>query len=620
LARGCSGGRSLCPGRVRDIHLDAGEVRPAAAVRPVDESTGPHITEEGNFVAKATLLVIQGVDQGIRFEIGEEPAGIGRGVKNRIRILDTEVSRTHATIEYKDNAFVVTDRDSSNGTFVNGVAVRSRVLNSGDRVQFGRSVLLFNEGTDDETSSQVADQVDLSGHFDLDDHSHIVGRVAHGQDLSQELLEASSATVPPQTMVQTLANLQALYRISEAAVSPSITLDQLLQRILDLTIEVVGADRGCLLVAEAESEEIVPRAFSHRRGVDEAAKMPVSRSIVDFVLQENEGVRTSDARTDERFEVGQSILQAGIREAMCVPMQGRYNRMGVIYVDTTTSPQRVLLDGGKASKFTEEQLRLLVAIGRQTALAIEDHRYQQALVKAERLAAMGQTIATLSHHIKNILQGVRGGSYLIDMGLKDHNEELIGKGWSIVEKNQNKIYHLVMDMLTFSKERQPVLESASLNDTVGDVCELMQARADEFAVKFSYAPADDLPATTFDPEGIHRAVLNIVSNAIDAVEGREQGAVLVETGYDDSSDSIYVVVTDNGPGIPEDQLPKIFNIFESTKGSRGTGLGLAVSRKIIREHGGEITVRSKLGEGSQFTLGWPRIVDEQRALDSQTLS
>ena len=71
------------------------------------------------------------------------------------------------------------------------------------------------------------------------------------------------------------------------------------------------------------------------------------------------------------------------------------------------------------------------------------------------MAAVGQAIATLSHHVKNILQGIRGGSYLIDMGLNDHDEGLVRKGWGIVEKNQNKIYHLVMDMLTFSKERQP---------------------------------------------------------------------------------------------------------------------------------------------------------------------
>ncbi len=231
---------------------------------------------------------------------------------------------------------------------------------------------------------------------------------------------------------------------------------------------------------------------------------------------------------------------------------------------------------------------------------------------------MGQTIAMLSHHIKNILQGVRGGSYLIDLGLKEHNEEHVQKGWAIVEKNQNKIYQLVMDMLTFSKERQPVMKVASLNDTVAEVGELMQSRAEECHVRLELRLAEDLPPATFDTEGIHRAVLNVITNAIDAVEGTEGGHVIVETGHEPGADVIFIAVSDNGPGIPADQLNKIFNIFESTKGARGTGLGLAVSQKILREHGGGIAVETKPGFGCRFVLNWPRIDEEHRLGESPT--
>ena len=159
----------------------------------------------------------------------------------------------------------------------------------------------------------------------------------------------------------------------------------------------------------------------------------------------------------------------------------------------------------------------MIAIGHQAALAVEDTRYYSAMVQAERLAAIGQTIATLSHHIKNILQGIRGGSYLIEMGLTEHDESIVGKGWKIVEKNQNKISALVMDMLTFSKEREPDLTTANINTVVRDVVELMQTRAQEEQVELSCQPAETMPDLVFDPEGIHRAVLNIVTNAIDAV-------------------------------------------------------------------------------------------------------
>ena len=241
---------------------------------------------------------------------------------------------------------------------------------------------------------------------------------------------------------------------------------------------------------------------------------------------------TSDARQDDRFSPAASILKLGVREAICVPMQGRYHVVGVIYIDTSTSPQQILERGGAARRFTEDHLKLMIAIGHQAALAVEDTRYYSAMVQAERLAAIGQTIATLSHHIKNILQGIRGGSYLIEMGLTEHDESIVGKGWKIVEKNQNKISALVMDMLTFSKEREPDLTAANVNAVVHDVVELMQVRAQEEQVELACQPAENMPDLVFDPEGIHRAVLNIVTNAIDAVaETGGPGRVTVVTRY-----------------------------------------------------------------------------------------
>ena len=561
---------------------------------------------------KATLLVVRGVDQGSRFEIDETPQGLGRGVRNEIRILDTEVSRQHAQIVYEDGGYVLVDKGSSNGTFVNGKQVRRKKLENGDQIQIGRSLILFSQQGLDE-SRYVAERIDLQ-HQHPDDRSSIIGEVAHdGESLLKDERAAGEADLG-----RSLANLKTLYRISEEAVSPTASQDQLLKRILELTIDAVGADRGCILLNDpATGEKLVPHALCYRRDMGDSGKMPVSRTIVDYVMRRGQGVRTSDAGSDRRFERGESIVQAGIREAMCVPMQGRFDLIGVVYVDITT-PTETLLADPKAERFTEDQLRLLVAIGRQSALAVENQHYQQALLKAERLGAMGQTIAMLSHHIKNILQGVRGGSYLIDMGLKDHKEDIVRRGWNIVEKNQNRIYHLVMDMLTFSKERQPDLQISDLNATVGDVCELMQVRAEETNIRLEVGLDPKLPQILFDPEGIHRAVLNIVINAIDAVEGSPEAAVRVQTGYDAEGDNALVVITDNGPGIAPEQITKIFNVFESTKGARGTGLGLAVSQKILREHGGEITVESKLGEGCQFVLAWPRIDEEHKSEDFST--
>lgn len=557
---------------------------------------------------KATLLVIQGADQGLRFELDGREVTLGRGPLSPIRLRDDEVSRTHAAIHFDESAggFVISDRNSSNGTFVNGETIQTRKLISGDQIAVGTTAFMFQEVTAIRPV-RAADQLEVFVGDDARERSSIISELS--QEVGQQLLRDATSIIRASSPAQTLANLQVLYRITEEAVTPTLSLDQLLHRILELTIEVVGADRGCVLVNDPRTSQLTPKAFSHRRGFAPGSPMPVSRSIVDYVRKKGQGVRTSDAPHDQRFSQ-QSIMQAGIREAMCVPMQGRYELMGVLYLDTTTPSDQLPRLGPEGYRFTEEKLHLLAAIGRQTALAVEDHRFQDAFLKAERLAAVGQTIAILSHHIKNILQGVRGGSYLIDMGLKQHDEDLIGRGWKIVEKNQDRIYHLVMDMLSYSAERKPALQIANLNDVVRDVCELMEPHAVECQVELTCKLSDQVPECVFDSEGIHRAVLNIVTNAIEAVEGATGGRVAVETGYDPQSDELAVLIRDNGPGIPAAQQAMLFNIFESTKGSRGTGLGLAVSQKIIREHGGDIFVESREGEGATFRIVLARLDDD----------
>lgn len=158
--------------------------------------------------------------------------------------------------------------------------------------------------------------------------------------------------------------------------------------------------------------------------------MAISRTILDYVLDRREGVLTSDAQDDDRFSAGNSVLRTGVREAICVPLQGRYDTVGVLYVDTNVPLSEVIESGQR--RFTDEHLKLMIAIGHQAALAVEDTTYYSAMVQSERLAAVGQTIATLSHHIKNILQGIRGGSYLVEMGLENDDAAVLrraGTSW-----------------------------------------------------------------------------------------------------------------------------------------------------------------------------------------------
>ncbi|MCC7473948.1 MAG: FHA domain-containing protein [Pirellulales bacterium] len=563
-----------------------------------------------------SLFVIQGRDQGTRFQLDGATITLGRGTTNAVQLHDTEVSREHAEFRRRGDVFVIRDLNSSNGTFVNGRSINEQELASGDQVQLGRTLLLFT-GVTEGRAEDLADKINIVGRPEEGDASRIVH--AMHQSEGSEILSLPDSESSSPWLARARSNLQIMYRTA-LAVSHTLDIDQLITRIMEMIFEWVDADRGCIMLKDLESGQLVPKVRRHRNELQAEERITISQTILDYVVDRNEGVLTSNARDDDRWDAAKSILKLGVREAICVPMQGRYDVVGVIYIDTFLTPQRMLQQGA-SNKFNQEHLKLMIAIAHQAALAIEDTNYYKQMVQAERLAAVGQTIASLSHHIKNILQGVRGGSYLIELGLKDHAKALsagqidvesakkaithMRKGWGIVEKNQERISALVMDMLTFSKEREPVPEPADLNDLVGDVVELVKTRANDEGVELTWLPAPTMPTLMFDPEAMHRAVLNIVTNAIDACHDQCDGRVEVTTQYSQAEQMARVAVVDNGSGIDPDDLEKIFAVFVSRKGGRGTGLGLPVSQKILEEHGGRIRVESKLGEGSRFTLEFP---------------
>lgn len=577
------------------------------------------------------LIVITGTDEGRQFVLQGDAVSAGRDSASRVRLTDTEVSRRHAEFQRTaEGGYRVRDVGSANGTFVNNQSVRDVLLQPGDQIQIGQTVLVY-----------TLDQGEVAPASGLADRISLITRQ---DELSSAIVktigEAEGSRImahPDKVEGPWLRNAQALGVLYEATQMISHTLDltQLLERILELVFRTLQADRGCILLRRGDSlpdtpapgaeplissAEFEPKAVRWRNAAENQERIPISRTVVDYVLRERKGILVSDAPRDERFQAVQSIVRSGVREVICVPMKGRHQTLGVLYLDTST-PATALLSGRPMGKFTGDHLALAIAIAHQAALAVEETRYHQALVNAERLAAVGQTVAALSHHIKNILQGLLTGGDLVERGFKDHDDLLVQQGWRIVRKNQGKIHELVMDMLSYSKEREPSVEPTDLNILIRDVVELMGPRARDLGVQLLAETDSTLPPALVDPEGIHRALLNIVTNAIDAVEEAETPTVRVVVSAEPPGLSeeerggpslpsrmpwVRIQVIDNGTGIPADRLADIFRPFVSSKGSRGTGLGLAVSRKILREHGGDILVESRPGRGSVFTLRVPQ--------------
>ena len=536
------------------------------------------------------LLVLEGPDVGKRFAMTESTLTVGRHSGNAIALNDDRVSRQHLELRANPKGYQLFDLHSGNGTTVNDRPVQVIDLRAGDRIRVGDTLLQYISGsTVTLNNPQSAARVVVQPGGEMP--SAILRTVA--EDAGSQILSRPENAANDWLKTR-LASLTVLYEAT-TAVSQILDVDELLGRVMDLILPVIDADRGCTLLTDSETGDLFPRAVRTRTGTGDVV---VSRTVVDLVLKQRQGMLIEDASTDDRVRGGESIARHRIREVICVPMKGRHETVGVLFLD------RVATDVGlRRPPFTEDHLTLAVAVAHQAALAVEETRYYQALVQAERLAAIGQTIAALSHHIKNIMQGVRFGSDMVRMALDGSDPELLQKGWRLVEKNQTKIDDLILDMLSYSKEREPLKESTDLNALATEVVDVVRGRATARGVALQFQPTVGLARVQCDPDGIHRALLNVVSNAVDAVEGRDDPQVSVAIAADAAGVELRVV--DNGPGFPAEKLAEIFKPFVSTKGARGTGLGLPVSRKILREHGGDVIAESTPGEGCTFTLRIP---------------
>jgi PAS domain S-box-containing protein len=238
----------------------------------------------------------------------------------------------------------------------------------------------------------------------------------------------------------------------------------------------------------------------------------------------------------------------------------------------------------------------------------EIKRLEGELVSAERLAAIGQTVAGMAHCIKNILHGLKGGSYLVDVGINKNETEKLKSGWQMLQRNINRTSDLVMDLLTYSKGREPEFEPCFPNEIADDVCELLKdvAANNEVEIAKEFSPL--IPEVVMDPRTLHRSLMNLVSNAIDACifdesVGKQHRVTVLTEPLDGKM--IRFDVSDNGSGMDEEVQAKLFSSFFSTKGPKGTGLGLLVTRKLVEEHKGTIEVSSRLGEGTTFSIKLP---------------
>jgi len=568
-----------------------------------------------------TLTVIQGPDKGKTFALPlNEPQLIGRS-SEALPTTDTTVSRRHAELTPDEGDWYIRDLDSQNGTYVNGVRIPERTrLRLGDQIRTGSTLWMFGRREDDDSRDVIRvvrpDQMDTQ-----------VERMLASNDDSVILAE-------PEPRTAAVHHLQVIYRLT-ALTAQTTVREELLAGVMELVFNEFQPERGFILlndepvgpvdtsakgkgaaggvggVGAAIPQTPRPVVVKYRTAPKDKkdARIHVSKTILQHAMTGSEGVLSSNAMSDPRFAKGDSVQQFHIRSALCSPIEFGDRKFGAIYVDSSIANYT----------FTPEQLALLNAIARHTGLALANAEGFAKRLQTERLAAIGETVASLSHSIKNILQGLRGGADVVEMGLKKEDLKIARGGWAILKRNIDRIMGLTLNMLAYSARRTLEYDLIKVGALLDDCAQLLHDQCVAKGVALIIDADPEMPPVQLDQGLMHQALMNLMGNAVEAVEP-QTGAVTARATYLPAAGGaramVRIDVIDNGPGIAADRHQSIFQPFQTTKGLRGTGLGLAVTKRIIEEHGGRIRLESGSGRGATFSVVLP--ADGQRIDPSAT--
>ena len=390
------------------------------------------------------------------------------------------------------------------------------------------------------------------------------------------------------------------------AMGSTLELAPLLDKILDLMISDLMAHQGSILLLDRETDRLQMLASRGLPGeITRKGYIPRKGSIAEWVIENDQPLLLHDQVRDSRFSPLSD--RRTIASSMCIPLRARGAVQGTINLNRVAP----------ASRFRDEDLRTATILAAQAAISIENARLYEANLQAERLSTIGQTVAAVSHGMKSIVTCLRGGISICDQAHETRDWELMDKGWGLVKRNFQRLSAMALEMLDYSKSgREPIRVEFPLPPLIQEVLATVGARAAALNIRLSHSLADPSQTLCADREQIFRAVLNLTENALDAVERDGTVHIFVRQAAPGSGQpipialgkapsAVFIEITDSGPGIsPEDQK-RIFTPFFSTKGSKGTGLGLAVTHKTVLEHGGKILIESQLGQGAKFIVVLP---------------
>jgi signal transduction histidine kinase/response regulator of citrate/malate metabolism len=226
----------------------------------------------------------------------------------------------------------------------------------------------------------------------------------------------------------------------------------------------------------------------------------------------------------------------------------------------------------------------------------------------DHLTSLGLMIGSMSHGVKGMLTALDGGIYQLETGLAKHDMERTHKAFDQVKQMTGRIRKMVLEILYYAKSRELRYESINIVEMADKVVSDAMAIASKNGVKLEAKISPTLGIIDVDPTWMQAAMVNFVENAIDACtyDRSKKDHVVTFDAFELSPDKICFIITDNGMGMDQETKEKMFTLFFTSKGSQGTGLGLFIANRVIRQHGGTISVESELKKGSKFHICLPK--------------
>ena len=318
----------------------------------------------------AVLRVTKGLNPGQLFPLDRDSVVLGRHPECDMVLEIGAVSRQHARIVRIGDDYHLEDLDSRNGTFLNGELTQGRqMLAENDRVRICDIEFVFHPETPDSAVLAAAQDETVEGAMLVDDEQTSSGSTVMSK------VDISSGTSGLRLAANAEAKLKALLGIGQN-LGRAVGLGEVLPKVLDSLFSIfIQADRGFIVLREADSGRLVPKAVKHRRE-DSKEQIRISRTIVNGVMASREAVLSADAATDSRFDMAESIVDFQIHSMMCAPLIGSLGQvLGVIQIDTMDQRQR----------FDQEDLEVLASVACQAAIAVENAQLHDIALQEEAL-------------------------------------------------------------------------------------------------------------------------------------------------------------------------------------------------------------------------------------------